>query len=196
MIYKDHIFTGDEVRGREFIDSEFIRCRFISTNLRFTSFTNCIFQTSDLSSIIFDLTSFVKCSFPESKLSNLDFSEVQLKECNFTSVIMKNCILQQIKTGSNSEKKKFDLSHALFRNADLTGTIFFLCSLKAANFHKANLETAVFENCDLREANLIQAHIAGTTFVNSKIEKTLLDLEGFITFGNSKGFVLEQPKIS
>jgi uncharacterized protein YjbI with pentapeptide repeats len=108
---------------------------------------------------------------------------------------MKNCVLEQFKTGNKNEKKKFELSNSLFEKADLTGTIFSLCELKEINFQKANLENAVFDKCNLTRANLIDTNINGTTFNDCKIENTILDLEGFITYGNSKGFMLEQAKL-
>jgi serine/threonine-protein kinase len=145
-----------------------------------------------MSSVLFDITSFMHCSFPESKLSNLDFSQVKIKDCNFTNAILKNCVFQQQKTGSKNEKKKFDLSHTSFEHADVSRTLFYLCELTKANFQNANLEDAVFDKCDLKGANLSGANITGANFATAKIEKTILDVEGFITFGISKGFVLEQ----
>jgi uncharacterized protein YjbI with pentapeptide repeats len=54
------------------------------------------------------------------------------------------------------------------------------------------LESAVFDRCNLIDANFVGADISGVNFNTSKVERTLLDVEGFILFGNSKGFVLEQ----
>lgn len=104
---------------------------------------------------------------------------------------MKNCILQQLKAGSKNEKKKFNLCKSSFEEADLTGTIFFFCDLKNANFQSATLNDVVFEKCNLRNVNFIGASIVGTNFTNSRIENILLNVEGFLAFGNSKGFILE-----
>jgi uncharacterized protein YjbI with pentapeptide repeats len=122
----------------------------------------------------------------------LDFSGAQIKDCDFTKTIIRGCVLQQYKTGSKNEKKKFDLTSSKFIEADLSGAVFFFCELKGVSFKHANLESAVFERCNLQEANLINANISGTNFSDSKMGNTKLDLDGFITFGNSKGFVLEQ----
>jgi uncharacterized protein YjbI with pentapeptide repeats len=108
---------------------------------------------------------------------------------------MRNCVLQQRKSGSNNEKKKFDLSSSIFTETELAGTIFFLCELKGVNFQKANLENVVFDKCNLKEANLTNANIRGTNFTDSRMENTILDIEGFVIFGNSKGFILEQQNI-
>ncbi len=192
MHYKDEIFSADELKGQEVAEYQFVNCRFIGTNLRFSSFTNCEFRSCDLSSILSDMTSFENCRFPESKLNGLDFAEIQLKQCNFTAAVMKNCIVQQMKAGCKNEKKKFDLSHTAFDEAELSGTIFFWCELRNASFQHANLENVVFDRCDLKQANFTSAITRGTNFTDSKIENTILNVEGFLAFGNSKGFVLEQ----
>ena len=105
---------------------------------------------------------------------------------------MKNCVLQQLRPGSKNERKKFNLTKSVFDSADLSGTIFFLCELKEASFRNANLENVVFERCNLKGASFINANIGGINFTDCKIEDTKLDLDGFVSFGNSKGFVLEQ----
>jgi fluoroquinolone resistance protein len=189
--FKDKTFAEDEIKGQELIDYHFINCKFIGTSLRFTSFSNCVFTNCDLSSVLLDMTSFVGCKFPESKLSNLDFSRTQLKSCDFSKAVMKNSVLQQLKPGSKNEKKKFDLSKSSFDGTDLSQTLFSLCELKGVSFKKANLSNAVFDRCGLKETSFINANISGINFTDSKIENAKLDLEGFIVFGNSKGFTLE-----
>ena len=134
---------------------------------------------------------FSKCSFPETKLSNLDFSDAQIEECDFSEAIMVNCIFQQLKTGDKNRRKKFSLKKSKFKGADLTSAVFVLCNLGKVSFQNAKLEGAVFEKCDLAQADFTGADINGASFEGSKIEKTKLNLGGFIKFGNSKGFVLE-----
>ncbi len=191
MNYKDQVFSADEIKGKEFIDCEFENCRFVSTNLRFTSFKNTNFLTCDLSSAAFDLTSFVSCKFPESKLSNVDFSEMQIKDCDFSNSILRNCVFQQLKPGSKNEKEKFDLSRINFENAQLQSALFSFCDLKEANFRGADLESVVFEKCKLKETNFTGANISGTNFSDSSIDGAILDVDGFISFGVSTGFKLE-----
>lgn len=43
------------------------------------------------------------------------------------------------------------------------------------------------EKTDLRGAD-----ISGTNFENSRISQTIIDMDGFIKFGQLKGFVLEE----
>ena len=108
---------------------------------------------------------------------------------------MTNCVFHQLKAGSRSERKKFKLDDSVFEGADLAGTAFLFCELKAVSFQKANLENAVFERCNLKDAVFINASISGANFSDSKIENTKLDVEGFIALGTSKGFKLEQMEL-
>ena len=188
--YRDGLFVKDELKGQTFESCEFIKCRFANASFRFTSFKKCIFQTCDLSSNIFDVTTFSGCSFPESKLSNLDFTQTHLEGCDFKGAIMKYCVFQSMKPGSTFQRKKMDLKTCTFKSADLTGSVFNHCDLSCVSFSGANLESTVFEACFLKEANLSGASIQGTNFTLSKLDHTVLDIDGFIAFGNSKGFVL------
>src|ERR1700759_5620171 len=51
MRYEQKVFTSDELKGQEFDRSEFINCKFVKTDLRFTSFNRCNFLVCDLSSV-------------------------------------------------------------------------------------------------------------------------------------------------
>lgn len=189
--YKDRIFTSDEVRGKDFEDVTFTKCTFSGTQLRFTSFTHCKFDTCDLSGSFLDSTHFSHCSFPGSRLSFLDFATATLKECNFTHTIMNECIFQQLKDGSKSEQKKFDLQGCTFEQANLSGSIFVFCVLTSVSFASSSLNKAVFERCKMRDTNLAGCELVGANFDTSTVQNAVLDINGFITYGNSKGFVLK-----
>lgn len=67
---------------------------------------------------------------------------------------------------------------------------FANCNLSGMNLTHINLEKAVFDYCKLRGTNFTDSNTTGVTFQNCQINKTILDLEGFIQFGLSKGFIL------
>ncbi|KKQ45773.1 MAG: hypothetical protein US62_C0009G0004 [Candidatus Woesebacteria bacterium GW2011_GWA1_37_8] len=79
-----------------------------------------------------------------------------------------------------------------FENTDLMGTVFSFCNLEKVVFKDSVLVGCVFEKCNLKETDFSSANIESVNFENSKIDKTILDIEGFIKFGNSKGFVLSK----
>jgi uncharacterized protein YjbI with pentapeptide repeats len=66
-----------------------------------------------------------------------------------------------------------------------------MCNLEKVNFQKSILESSVFERCNLEEADFTQAKISNCGFSDCQIKKTYFDMNGFIDFGNSKGFVLK-----
>jgi len=67
--------------------------------------------------------------------------------------------------------------------------VFIKCDLKKTDFSKSRLESAVFEKCNLTGA-FRGVDIAGVNFEGSVIDKTVLDMSGFVSFGKGKGFVL------
>lgn len=70
--------------------------------------------------------------------------------------------------------------------------MFIKCKLDKVNFREANLEKVIFDHCSLSKADLSGAKIEGISFEGSTIETTYLNLEGFLSFGISKGFVLKE----
>ena len=190
MHYKNKIFEEKEVRGEHFSDCQFSGCAFPKINLKFTTFNNCTFTACDLSSIDCESTGFANCSFPESKLSNLNFLAVKFTDCDFSGAMMQNCVFEKRPGKNDLPAKKFSLISCKFEETDLSGSIFFLCDLTGVSFRNSKLEKAGFEKCTLRRANFTGATINGAHFTDCTIEKTILDFQGFIHFGNSHGFEL------
>jgi len=190
MNYRNKVFTEAEIKGKNFEEDTFSGCKFLDISFRFANFTSCEFRFCDFTGSFFDIVSFTKCNFPETKLSNFDFSGTQITSCDFSKAVMVNCIFQQLKTGDKNRRKKFSLRKSVFEAAELTSTVFILCNLGAVSFQNAKLKGVVFEKCDLTQADLSGADINGSNFEGSKIGKTKLNLDGFIKFANSKGFIL------
>jgi len=53
-----------------------------------------------------------------------------------------------------------------------------------------NFEKAIFDYCKLKGTSFTDSNTTGVSFQNCQISQTILDLEGFIQFGLSKGFKL------
>lgn len=191
MVYKNKRFTEGELRGNDFERDTFISCKFVNINLKFVGFVSCKFKLCDFSGSMLNLVRFVDCTFAESKLSNLDFADTQIKACDFSGAIMKNCIFQQLKEGKKDRRKKLDLTDCKFSETKLERSVFVLCDLTKVGFNGSSLEGVVFEKCDLVGTDFTGADIEGASFTTSKIEKAKLDMEGYIAFGNSKGFILK-----
>ena len=73
MNYRDKVFSEIELKGEQVHDATFVGCRFAAANLKFSSFTKCVFENCDFTGVVLEGTSFENCTFPGSKLSNLDF---------------------------------------------------------------------------------------------------------------------------
>jgi uncharacterized protein YjbI with pentapeptide repeats len=192
MIHTDKTYTGDELAGQQFVDARFSHCLFPDTNLKFTSFRNCTFTGCDLSGVILDGTNFTSCSFPECKLSNLNFFSVAFAKCDFSNAVMQNCVFEHLRAGGKSLATKFNLTSSKFADTDLTGSVFFLCDLTDAKFGRSRLERTTFDRCTLKRTDLTGATMDGIRFIDCKMENTILDVEGFISFGLANGFKLER----
>jgi len=189
MVFKNEIFTQESLEGNDHDNSEFLACRFIG-DFKFLNFNKCKFTDCDLSQAIFATTSFTECSFPGTKLNNLDFGDIGIFSCNFSKGVMENCIFQKVVGKGNSKRKSMDLRGCLFEETDLNRSVFAFCNLEEVSFSKSNLESVVFELSNLKKTNFSKSNINGATFENCKIDETILDIQGFISFGSSKGFVL------
>ncbi|MFH2085269.1 MAG: pentapeptide repeat-containing protein [bacterium] len=58
------------------------------------------------------------------------------------------------------------------------------------DFDQAKLAVAVFDRCKLTKAKFVGADLAGTNFEGSIVDHTELDYQGFVQYGNSRGFVM------
>lgn len=105
---------------------------------------------------------------------------------------MVNSTFQKLKDANKNIREKLNLKGCLFQKTNLENSVFAMCDLSGVDFSGANLQGVVFEKCDLTGTDFSDCNLNGTGFGSSKIDKTILDVEGFISFGNSKGFVLRQ----
>jgi len=111
-------------------------------------------------------------------------------KCDFSSAVIENSVFQHMKTGTKGETVRYDLRECRFANASLLNTIWVKCDLGKVDFDSAKLAGAVFDKCKLTETKFAGADIAGTNFEGSVVDKTELDYQGFVQYGNSKGFKL------
>ncbi len=192
MIHTNKTYAGDELAGQQFVDARFSQCSFPEANLKFTSFRNCTFTACDLSGVILDGTNFTSCAFPECKLSNLNFFSVTFAKCDFSASVMQNCVFEHLRAGGKSQATRFNLTDTDFTDTDLTGSVFFLCDLTDAKFQSANLERTTFDRCILKKADLTGATMDGIRFIDCKVEKTVLDVQGFISYGLANGFEMKK----
>lgn len=191
IMYKAHHFDATELRGETFDQQVFTQCVFTDTSLKLSNFVHCTFDTCDFSGVILELTGFDQCVFPGSKLSNLNFAEASFSACNFAGAIINDSIFQRFKSGSASLRQNLDLRSCQFTQADLAHSIFCRADLRHNDFTGANLTKTVFESCKLANTSFARAVTDGISFQNCVIDKTVLDLDGFLHFGQGQGFVID-----
>ncbi len=72
----------------------------------------------------------------------------------------------------------------------MTSVYFVNCDLSGMKLTEINFEKAIFDYCKLKNTDFGGSNMTAVTFQNCQIDKTILDLDGIINFGLSKGFVL------
>jgi len=115
---------------------------------------------------------------------------VKFTNCDFSGALMQNCVFEKRQGANNLPTKKFHLASCKFEETKLSGSIFLFCDLTGVSFKNSELEKTGFEKCLLKKADFTGAIISGTHFTDCIVEKTILDFQGFIYFGNSHGFEL------
>jgi len=181
MINKNKVFKDGDLKEQDFDGDIFDSCKF-TKNVRFVNFTDCKFKTCDFSAAIYNIVNFSNCKFIDCKLSGIDFNDIGISQNTFENCVMENCVFQK--------KKKFILKTNRFINTNLSKSAFVFCDVSKMSFENCDLTSTIFERCDLTETNFSSTKVDGTGFENCKINKTILDVNGFISYGNSKGFVL------
>lgn len=189
MIWKSKHIGEKQLVGVRLVNDSFLNLRFAGVELKLSSFEKCLFKECDFSGVIIQDSGFIEVDFQGSRISNLDLSVGYFKGDKFDEVVAEGTVFRQLRK-SDEKLEWMDMRKTSFVKADLSSAIFMKCRLNEADFRGAKLERCVFEGCDLSEANFSEAQLAGVNFEGSRIDKTVLDMSGFVSLGQAKGFVL------
>ena len=189
MIWKSKHIGERELCGVRLVNDSFMNLRLAGIEIRLSSFERCLFKECDFSGVIIQDSGFIEADFHGSRISNLDLSVGYFKKCKFDEVVAEGTVFRQLRK-SDERLEWMDMRKTSFVKADLSGAIFMKCRLNGADFRGAKLERCVFEGCDLSGADFSDTQLAGVNFEKSRIDKTVLDLNGFVSIGQAKGFVL------
>ncbi|QHO63626.1 pentapeptide repeat-containing protein [Candidatus Chazhemtobacterium aquaticus] len=189
MIWKSKHIGEKQLVGVRLVNDSFLNLRFAGVELKLSSFEKCLFKECDFSGVIIQDSGFIDVDFQGSRISNLDLSVGYFKGVKFDEVVAEGTVFRQLRK-SDEKLEWMDMRKTSFVKADLSSAIFMKCRLNEADFRGAKLERCVFEGCDLSEANFSEAQLAGVNFEGSRIDKTVLDMSGFVSLGQAKGFVL------
>jgi len=189
VIWKSKHIGEKQLVGVRLVNDSFLNLRFAGVELRLSSFEKCLFKECDFSGVIIQDSGFIDVDFQGSRISNLDLSVGYFKGVKFDEVVAEATVFRQLRK-SDEKLEWMDMRKTSFVKADLSSAIFMKCRLNEADFRGAKLERCVFEGCDLSGANFSEAQLAGVNFEGSRIDKTVLDISGFVSLGQAKGFVL------
>lgn len=189
MIWKSKHIGEKQLAGVRLVNDSFLNLRLAGVELRLSSFEKCLFKECDFSGVIIQDSGFIEVDFQGSRISNLDLSVGYFKGAKFDEVVAEGTVFRQLRK-SDEKLEWMDMRKTSFVKADLSSAIFMKCRLNEADFRGAKLERCVFEGCDLSGANFCEAQLAGVNFEGSRIDKTILDMSGFVSLGQTKGFVL------
>lgn len=142
-------FTGNDIKGHEFLSCVFKSCDFTGVDCTFTNFHRCKFAACNLSMIQLKNATMNAAAFKGCKLMGVDFSEC--KDLLF-SVAFDSCILD----------------YASFTGKKMPKTKFIDCSLKEASFSLCTLTDAVFEQAELWGAIFNQTNLGGANFATAR----------------------------
>lgn len=185
-MFKNKVFAATDLQGKEYIKQKFFHCQF-SSPLRFTSFTDCLFDTCDFTTSDPEDATFDNCRFPESRLSQLDLSRTYFRRCDFSrGIFIGTHFVQQ---DANHRQVRFNLSNAKFQASDLTQAVFDHVDLSWSDFAGSNLKLAILDHCQLNHTDFTSCTLEGTAFVDCAIKQAKLDFDGFVSFGRSHGFI-------
>lgn len=146
--FKDHIFSENEIKFKEYEECTFSHC----------DFTNCNF-----SGVAFTDSNFDNCNFKEAEINYVGLRNVQFNNCDFTNVnfAMTDQLLFEF------HFKDCLLDYSKFYALKLKQMTFTNCSMIAADFMGTDLTAVLFDNCNLHQAVFTDAKAEKADFVTS-----------------------------
>lgn len=183
VFFQDQSFNNINLLQKgEYDNCGFNQCDFSNSNLSGYKFTDCLFNSCNLSLTKLDKTTFQQVHFKNSKLLGLRFDT-----CN--------------EFGLSFSFEGCQLNHASFYKTKIKKTIFKNSQLEAVDFANAVLTEAVFENCDLTQAVFDQTHLEKADFrtatnytiepENNTIKKAKFSLQGVVGLLEKYNIVIE-----
>jgi uncharacterized protein YjbI with pentapeptide repeats len=184
MRYKSKTFLEKDFEDIDFAGDEFWHCEFVG-EIRMAIFKECKFVSCDFRKVMFLNGNIDRCRFVDCQIAGVSFEKMVVNLVEFENCVLKESIFGDPKSGSDMKKSSF-------LRCDLESVIFYRLDLEKSNFEECEMKTASFESCDLRLVKMTRSNLNGINWGKSKINKTTIDLNGFLSIGMSLGFVLEE----
>lgn len=143
---RDTTLVGGIFDGLDAGDTNFKAC-----NFAFSTFRNCCFDRSRLSTVFFDFCLFYGCTFRETHMRYSVFSGANIRRNDFTG----SSIVQSNFMGTDCVDSDFsgcDLYYSNFSMSKIIRTPFEDCNLKRVNFRACALRDVSFRYSNPEEA--------------------------------------------
>lgn len=151
--FKSQDYAQQEIRFKEIVDTQFIRCNLGGTFFNECRFKGCAFTDCDLSMVRVKSSRFADVQFEGCKARGINWTEASWEKGGFFRLIdFNNCTISYSSFfGLKLKKMKLtkciatevdfgeaDLTEAVFDDTDFAGSIFNKTNLTKADFSKAS----------------------------------------------------------
>ena len=138
-----------DIVSQEYTDRNIKDLVALEINVKMCIFDSCKFTNCNFSTINLMGSSFVNCEFVNSKILGIDWSVLN-QTMGFDN-IFRNC----------------DLSYSVFLNNDLRGMELHNCKLKESSFEGCKMKKCVLKACDFELARFIRNDLRECDFTES-----------------------------
>ncbi len=176
------IYTGKEVRNKEFEQCTFKDCDLSDSLFLNNRFTECVFTGCNLSMTKLAGSSLRDVTFKQCKLLGVNFSEC---EDFLFSVHFENCILDY----ASFMKKK--MTKTKFIHTSLKQVAFTGANLSGSLFDHTDLADSIFNGTDLKEADFRTAYNYAIDPELNSIKKAKFSLHGVVGLLTKYGIRIE-----
>ena len=175
--FSDEIFTGIELKRREYVDCNFGDADFSGLS----EIGDCIFNGCDFSSVSLNGLEIAHCSFLNCNFRFANLFAVVFRECKMTGSLFfeADCSVMTIAGGDWSytqlqhvEFDRKEMEDISFRGADLTGAVFSRSTVRGCDFSEAVVREMRITDCDLRGSDTSYMDITAVHFKNTKLDLT------------------------
>lgn len=151
--FKSQDYSKQEIRFKEIVDTQFVRCNFAEAFLNECRFKGCTFTDCDLSMLRVKSSRFADVQFEGCKALGINWTEASWEKGGFFRLIdFNNCTISYSSFfGLKLKKMKLikcvatevdfgeaDLTEAVFDDTDFAGSIFNKTNLTKADLSKAS----------------------------------------------------------
>ncbi|MBV1870241.1 MAG: pentapeptide repeat-containing protein [Gammaproteobacteria bacterium] len=160
--FSDIDFSGTDINEKEFDGCTFNHCNFSDVTFKRCNFVDCTFIRCNLSLVNLKYSKFSDVIFQESKLIGIDWTKVNwprvifsapikfyksiLNDSSFYGLPLQELVLEECKA-HDVDFREGDFSHATFTYTDFTGSFFENTNLSGADFTEAtDYDIDIFRN--------------------------------------------------